>query len=148
MYLYSYSCIYIHIHVFIFTFMYLYSHSCIYIHIRTSIYIHIHVFIFIFMYLYSHSCYIFSHSSIYFHIHVTFSNSWLCYAWFCSFICMVYFHGTRESECITSHSYSAHQTPFYVLTIPDNPFWSGAPVWSSSQISGDLMPSITNTIKP
>ena len=92
------------------------SHSCIYIHI--------HLFIFTLM-LY------FSHSSIYFHINVTFSYSWLCCAWFCSFICMVYFHGMRESECITSHSYSAHQKPFYVLTIPDNAFWSGAPVWTS-----------------
>ena len=107
MYLYSYSSIYIHIHLFIFIFICLYSYSSIYIHIHLfvfifiylysypSIYIHIHLFIFTFM-LY------FLHSGIYFHIHVAFSYSWLCYAWFCSFICMVHFHGTRECECITS----------------------------------------------
>ena len=33
--------------------------------------------------------------------------------------------------CPASHSCSAHQKPFYVLTIPDNAFWSGAPVWTS-----------------
>ena len=125
--------------------MYLYSYSSIYIHLYSylSIYIHIHLFIFTFM-LY------FLHSGIYFHIHVAFSYPWFCsficmvlfihmhgsvhsYAWFCSFICMVYFHDTRESECITSgsHSYSAQQKPFYVLTIPDNTFWSGTPVWTS-----------------
>ena len=134
----------INIHVFIFIFVYLYSYSSIYIHI------HLFIFIFIFMYLYSCSCYIFHihvfiltfmlyflHSGIYFHIHVAFSNSWLCYAWFCSFICMVYFHGTRESECITSgsHSYSAHQKPFYVLTIPDNAELLFGPASRSSQIS-------------
>ena len=128
-----------HIHPFIFIFIYLYSYSSIYIHILlfifisiylcsySSIYVHIHLFMFTFM-LY------FLHSGIYFHIHVAFSYSWLCYAWFCSFICMAYFHGTREAECITSgsHSYSAHQKPFYAsLTIRDNAFWSGAPVWTS-----------------
>ena len=120
--------------LFIFIFMYLYSYSCIYIHL-CILYIYIHVFIFIFiffifMYLLSHSCYIF-HIQVFiftfillFHIHG--------YVWFYSFICMVYFHDKRESEWMISHSYSAHQKPFYVLTIPDNAFWSRGPVWTSN----------------
>ena len=82
-------------------------------------YVHIHGIFFIFMYLYSHPCYIF-HIHVFIFIFMLFSYSWLCYAWFCSFIFMVYFHGTRESGCITSHSYSAHQKTFCVLTVPDN----------------------------
>ena len=90
------------------------------------------LFIFIFMLYFLYLCFFiftfivhFSHLCIYIHIHVIFSYSCLCYAWFCPFIFMVYFHGTRESGCAISHSYSARRKAFYVLTIPDNAFWPG-----------------------
>ena len=146
MYLYSYSCYIFHIHVFIFIFMYLYSYSSIYIHIHvftfifmlyfsySCIYIHIHVIFFTFRYLFSHSRYIFIFTVML--CMVQFSYSWLCYAWFRSSVhsyawFIVTARENLKSECITSHSYSVHQKPFYVLTIPDNAFWSGVPVWTS-----------------
>ena len=143
MYLCSYSCIYIHIHAFIFIFMYLYSHSCIYIHI------HEFIFIFMYLYLYSHSCYIF-HIQVFiftfmshFHVHgYVMHGSVHSYAWFIF---------TVRENLNASLQIHIHIKPFYVLTIPDNAFWSGAPVWTASRsslISRDLIPSITSTIKP
>ena len=171
MYFYSYSCISIHIHVFIFIFMYLYSYPSIYIHIHlfiftfmylysySSFYIHIHLFIFIFIYLYSHS-------STYIHIHVIFftfrylfSPSCCIFtfivmcAWFCSFICMVYFHGTRECECITSEVH-IHIQPTKTILCEFNNSRQCILVWSSCldqprvhlKFPDDVMPSITRIL--
>ena len=115
----------IHIHVIFFVFMlFIFIFMYVIFFIFMYIYIHIHV---IFLY----SCFFIFISCYIFHIHVIFSYSRLCYAWFCSFIFMVYFHCTRESGSITSHSCSAHQKAFHVLTIPGNAFWSGVLVWTS-----------------
>ena len=126
--------LYIHIYIYIY----------IHIHVIYFFYVHIHVIFFIFIYAFFIFIFMlyFSQSCIYMHIHVIFSYSWLCYAWFCSFIYEYMNNGLFSrheriwmhhfsSGCITSHSYSAHQKAFYVLTIPDNAFWSGAPIWTS-----------------
>ena len=166
MYFYSYSCIYIHIHVFLFIFIFLYSYSYSSIHIHlfilifmyfysySSFYIHIHLFISIFIYLYSHSStyihvifftsrYLFSHSCCIFTFIVM-------YAWFCSFICMVYFHGTRECECITSEVH-IHVQPTKTILWEFNNSRQCILVWSSCldqprvhlKFPDDVMPSIT-----
>ena len=164
-YSYSYSCISIHIHVFISIFMYLYSYSCISIHIHvfififmlylfififlysySCIYIHIHLFIFTFIYLYSHSCYIF-------YIQVFIFTFIVMYAWFCSFICMVYFHGTRECECITSEVH-IHIQPTKTILCEFNNSRQRVLVWSSClyqprihlKFPDDVMPSITRIL--
>ena len=128
--------------LFIFIFMLYFSYLC-FLYSYSCYIFHIHVFIFTFT-LY------FLHSYVYIHIHVIFFYSWLCYAWFCSFIFMVYFHGMRESGCTISHSYSARQKEFYVLTIPDNAFWPGDSSLDQPRFhlkfADDVMPSITSTI--
>ena len=83
----------------------------------------------------------------------SYSYSWLfMLCMFYSFIFMVYFHGTRESGIwmTISHSYSARQKAFYVLTIPDNAFWPGDSCLDQPRLhlkfADDVMPSITSTI--
>ena len=55
-----------------------------------------------------------------------------------------------EFGCTVSHSYSARQKAFYVLTIPANAFWPGDSCLDQPRFhlkfSDDIMLSITSTI--
>ena len=55
-----------------------------------------------------------------------------------------------EFGCTISHSYSARQKAFYVLTIADNAFWPGDSCLDQPRFhlrfSDDVMPTITSTI--
>ena len=114
-YIHIHVCYIFHIHVYIFTFM-------LYFYIQSTcffVFIFMYVIFFIFMYIYIHihvtflcSCFFyihtvfmlyFSHSCISIYIHVIFSYSRLCYAWFCSFIFMAYFHGMTENLDASFH---------------------------------------------
>ena len=109
------------------------------------LYFYIHAF----LYSYSYVLY-FSHSFTSIHIHVIFSCSRLCYAWFCSFVFMVYFRA-RENwmhHCVTF----MFSSPKSILCF--NNSRQCILVWSSCldeprvhlKFQDDAMTSITSTI--